>query len=236
MKIGNLEKLLRENSYPGRGILIGRSEDNRNVVAAYFIMGRSENSRNRIFEKTDDGIKTKAFDPAKLTDPSLVIYRPVRINQGRTIITNGDQTDTVYDFLQKDQGFITALRTREFEPDSPNYTPRISGLIEADGSYTISILKSSDGNPECCVRNFFEFEKPIAGCGHFISTYKSDGEPLPSFEGEPILVEIKTSDSLDVFANTIWNALNDENKISLYTFEKNISTGAVKDIIFNKNN
>jgi len=236
MNKSNLEKLLYDNSYPGRGILIGRSEDNMRIIVAYFIMGRSENSRNRIFEKTDDGIRTKAYDPAKLTDPSLVIYRPVRMTPEHITITNGDQTDTVYDFIQKGENFITALRTREFEPDKPNYTPRISGLIEADGSYTISILKSFEGNPDCCIRNFFEYKTPIAGCGHFISTYKSDGEPLPSFEGEPILVEINTSDGLDAFANTIWNALNDENRISLYAFEKDLSSGAIKDIIFNKNN
>jgi len=231
----NLEEILQGNPYPGRGILIGRSEDNLRVVFAYFIMGRSENSRNRIFEKTKGGIKTKAHDPAKLTDPSLVIYNPIRALGEQIIVTNGDQTDTIYNFLRDGKDFISALRTREFEPDEPNYTPRISGMIEKDGSYSLSILKSAAGDPSCCIRSFFEYEAPIAGLGHFISTYKSDGDPLPSFQGEPICVDIKFDNNLENFASSIWNSLNDENKISLYACEKIIASGEMSDIIFNKN-
>jgi len=230
----NPEKLLRDNPYPGRGIIIGRSEDNLHAIMLYFIMGRSPNSRNRIFEKTGDGIRTKAHDLSKMTDPSLVIYHPVRVFEGQTVVTNGDQTDTVVEHLQKGQDFQTALRTREYEPDAPNYTPRISGLIEQNGSYTISILKSADGNPQCCVRSFFEYAAPIAGTGHFISTYKTDGDPLPSFEGEPISVSIDLKGGLKPFAEKIWNALNEENKISLYAREIDLSTSLSEEIILNK--
>jgi len=231
----DISKLLADNPYPGRGIIIGRSEDNQRAVMLYFIMGRSENSRNRIFEKTDDGIRTKAHDPAKLTDPSLVIYNPVRVLDRQTIVTNGDQTDTITRFLKEGNDFRSALRTRQYEPDAPNYTPRISGLISADGSYTLSILKSLNGNPDCCVRNFFEYFTPIPGLGHFISTYQTDGDPLPSFEGEPITVDIKITDGLKNFAESVWKSLNEDNKVSLYAREITIATGEISDLIINKN-
>ena len=229
----SIEKLLINNSYPGRGIIIGRSEDNTCAVMVYFIMGRSVNSRNRIFEKTPDGIRTTPHDPAKMTDPSLVIYNPVRFTDGMVIVTNGDQTDTVLEFLKNGQDFQSALRTREFEPDAPNYTPRISGLIKPDGAYTISMLKSSGGAPHC-IRSFFEYSAPIAGIGHFISTYQNDGNPLPSFEGEPVTVDIVCANGIKQFANDIWGALNEENKVSLYACQMQLSDGEINEIIINK--
>ena len=234
MSKNNLENLLRENSYPGRGIMLGRSEDNTRAVILYFIMGRSENSRNRIFEKTEDGIRTKAHDPAKMTDPSLVIYHPLRTVNGHTVVTNGDQTDTIKEYLKNGKSFHMALRTREYEPDAPNYTPRISGIVNDDGSYILSILKSAGGNPACCVRNFFEYPTPISGLGHFISTYMTDHNPLPSFEGEPIPIITSIADGLEAYATKIWDALNDENKVSLYAREITLSTGNVREIIINK--
>ena len=228
-------ELLRENPYPGRGIVLGRSEDNCRTVMLYFIMGRSVNSRNRVFEKTEDGIRTRAFDPAKLTDPSLIIYRPVRILNGRTIVTNGDHTETIYEHYLDGRDFFSAMHTREFEPDAPNYTPRISGLIEVNGSYCLSILKTADGNPECCMRACFEYTQAIPGLGHFISTYKGDGDPLPSFVGEPIPIDICVAGGLEVFAKSVWNALNDENKVSLYARETVIATGDVDEVLYNKN-
>ena len=182
MTFQTIDSVLTGNSYPGRGIIVGRSADSSKAVFVYFIMGRSENSRNRVFEETEDGIRTKAFDEAKMTDPSLVIYNPVRMYSNDTIVTNGDQTDTIRDFLVSDYTFRDALLTREFEPDGPNFTPRISAIIYGDGKYDISILKSMRGNPDCCCRYFFEYDRPVAGLGHFISTYKCDGNPLPSFE------------------------------------------------------
>ena len=212
-----LAKLLRENSYPGRGIVIGRSEDGRHAVIAYFIMGRSENSRNRIFTEDGEGIRTQAYDPAKLTDPSLIIYAPVRVlhRDGRmmTIVTNGDQTDTVYDGLSQGLDFSQALRSRTFEPDGPNYTPRISGLVEGL-SYTLSILKSADGDPSSVRRYTFEYPEPLAGQGHFIHTYRCDGNPLPSFEGEPEPVAIRGG--IDAFSREIWESLNEDNRVSLF--------------------
>ena len=179
----DLSALLKGNAYPGRGVLLGRSEDGKSAVIAYFIMGRSENSRNRIFVETEDGIRTQAFDPAKMTDPSLIIYHPVRRIADEdgitTIVTNGDQTDTLRDFMLEGESYVEALNTREFEPDGPNYTPRISGMVRPDGSYRLAILKSADGNPACCRRFFYEYDAPIAGQGHFISTYQTDGDPLP---------------------------------------------------------
>ena len=185
MKTLDLSALLRENAYPGRGIVLGKTADGTKAAIAYFIMGRSENSRNRIFEVTEDGIRTKAFDESKMTDPSLIIYHPVRVVGDDLVVTNGDQTDIVRDYLLEGRVFAEPLKTREFEPDSPNYTPRISGLVHADGSYALSILKSADGNPASCRRQFFGYENPLAGQGHFIHTYMGDGNPLPSFEGEP---------------------------------------------------
>lgn len=237
MKPISLEKDIASTTYPGRGIVIGRSADGKKAVIAYFIMGRSENSRNRVFVETEDGIRTQAFDPSKLVDPSLIIYAPVRKFGNTTIVTNGDQTDTVYDLMKEGQTFEQSLRTREFEPDGPNYTPRISGIVEiADGkmSYSMSILKSADGNPDCCERYTFSYDKPIAGLGRFIHTYMSDGNPLPSFEGEPTLVEID-NDDLDTFADKVWNALNADNKVSLYVSYIDIETGNSESKIINKN-
>ena len=233
--IYNINELLRNNPYPGRGIVIGCGEDGSRAVILYFIMGRSVNSRNRVFDKTGDGIRTKAYEPALLTDPSLVIYRPVRVLSGRTIVTNGDQTDTIFEYILNGRGFHDALLTREYEPDAPNYTPRISGLVEPDGSYCLSILKTADGSPKCCLRGFYEYSAPIPGLGHFISTYKEDGDPLPAFEGEPVPVGISTENGIGGLAKTVWESLNAENKVSLYALEIDIATGKRSDLIINKN-
>ena len=190
MQIQDLRAVLRDNTYPGRGIVLGKSADGQKAVIAYFIMGRSENSRNRIFVEEDGGLRTQAFDPAKLKDPSLVIYWPVRKFGAATIVTNGDQTDTIYEFLAAEKTFEEALRMRTFEPDPPILTPRISGLVHKDGSYRLSILKSANGNAESTQRFFYEYPQPVAGEGHFIHTYLGDGNPVPSFEGEPELVRI----------------------------------------------
>ena len=233
----SLEKDIASTTYPGRGFVIGRSADGAKAVIAYFIMGRSENSRNRVFVETEDGIKTQAFDPSKLVDPSLIIYSPVRVLGNKTIVTNGDQTDTIYDLMNQQMTFEQSLRTREFEPDGPNYTPRISGIVKcSDGNmnYAMSILKSADGNPDCCERYTFSYDKPIAGLGRFIHTYMGDGNPLPSFEGEPTLVEIG-NDSLDEFADKIWNALDADNKVSLFVRYIDIATGKSESKIINKN-
>lgn len=211
----DINAYLSSNPYPGRGILLGRSADGGRAVVAYFIMGRSENSRNRIFERTADGIRTRAFDESKMTDPSLIIYHPVRVVDGTTIVTNGDQTDTVANAFRQGGGWVRALRTRAFEPDAPNYTPRISGMVRPDGSYRLSILKSAAGDPACCQRFFFEYDRPIAGQGHFISTYRTDGDPLPSFEGEPLAVALADQD-LKSFGDRLWESLHPENKVSLY--------------------
>ncbi len=232
MKLHNLANELSENAYPGRGIVIGKSGDGRHMVIAYFIMGRSENSRNRVFVTDGEGIKTQAFDPAKLTDPSLIIYSPVRVLDGKTIVTNGDQTDTVYDFLAQGKTFEDALRTRTFEPDEPNFTPRISGLVEG-GNYKLSILKSAGGDPSSAQRFFFEYTSPLAGQGHFIHTYRCDGNPIPSFEGEPTPVAI--SGDIDQFTQTVWNNLNPDNKVSLFTRFIDLSTGETATRILNKN-
>ena len=233
MKIFDLAKLLSENSYPGRGIVVGRSADDKHAVIAYFIMGRSKNSRNRVFTETPDGIRTEAFDPSKMVDPSLIIYHPVRVYEGATIVTNGDQTDTVRDGLAAGKSYIEALRTRQFEPDGPNYTPRISAVVEPDGAYEISILKSFDGDPACNKRFFFEYDAPRAGIGHFIHTYMTDGSPLPSFEGEPETVRIQGD--LAQFTEMIWTNLNEDNKVSLYTSFIDLETGEAETMICNKN-
>ena len=236
MEMISLAQELRENSYPGRGIILGRSEDGKKAVAAYFIMGRSENSRNRIFAEDGDGIRTQAFDPMKLTDPSLIIYAPVRVLGNKTIVTNGDQTDTVYECMKKGMTFEESLRTREFEPDAPNYTPRISGIMEIeDGvySYSLSILKSSQGNPEACNRYTFSYENCPAGEGHFIHTYQCDGNPLPSFEGEPRLVAVPND--IEKFSNMLWLNLNEENKVSLFVRYIDIAAGSYETRIINKN-
>ena len=233
MELLNLSSLLASNPYPGRGIMLGRSADNKKAVAAYFIMGRSENSRNRIFEATEDGIRTRAFDESKMTDPSLIIYHPVRVVDGTTIVTNGDQTDTVADAFRSGGSWVRALRTREFEPDGPNYTPRISGMVRPDGSYRLAILKSADGNPACCRRFFYEYDAPIAGQGHFISTYQTDGDPLPSFEGEPRTVELG-DETAAALADRLWNSLNADNKVSLFVRTIDLTTGQTDTAIKNK--
>lgn len=236
MEMISLAQELQENVYPGRGIVLGRSEDGTKAVAAYFIMGRSENSRNRIFVEEGEGIRTQAYDPSKLTDPSLIIYAPVRVLGHRTIVTNGDQTDTVYEGMEKGLTFEQSLRSREFEPDAPNYTPRISGLMELENggySYSLSILKSNNGDPACCNRYTFSYENCAAGEGHFIHTYLHDGNPLPSFEGEPKLVAIP--DDMEKFTNMLWNNLNPENKVSLFVRYIDIATGRYETVIKNKN-
>ena len=229
----DLKAYLSQNPYPGRGILLGRSADNTKAVIAYFIMGRSENSRNRIFETTEDGIRTKAFDESKMVDPSLIIYHPVRVVEGTTIVTNGDQTDTVADAFRSGTGWVRALRTREFEPDGPNYTPRISGMVRPDGSYRLSILKSADGDPACCQRFFFEYDAPIAGQGHFISTYETDGNPLPSFQGAPKTAAVG-SESLKDFGDGLWESLNADNKVSLFVRYIDRKSGETESLIYNK--
>ncbi len=236
MKRLSLEQELKGNSYPGRGIIIGKSPDGRYAVTAYFIMGRSENSRNRIFVEEGAGIRTQAFDPSKLRDPSLIIYAPVRVLGNKTIVTNGDQTDTIYELMDRQQTFEQALRTREFEPDAPNYTPRISGILHVENgtyNYAMSILKSSNGNPKGCNRYTFAYENPATGEGHFIHTYQGDGEPLPSFFGEPKLVEV--GDDMEDFTNLLWESLNQENKVSLFVRYIDIATGSYKSRIVNKN-
>lgn len=236
MKMISVSKELQENSYPGRGIIIGKTKDGSKAVTAYFIMGRSENSRNRVFVTEDEGIRTQAFDPSKLSDPSLIIYAPVRVLGNFTIVTNGDQTDTVYDGMKQGMSFEESLRSREFEPDAPNYTPRISGLLHVENgsfNYAMSILKSNNGNPDQCNRYTFAYSNPLNGEGHFIHTYMGDGNPLPSFEGEPELVEI--SDSIDEYTDMLWNSLNQDNKVSLFVRYIDIATGKYESKIVNKN-
>ncbi len=235
MNIRNLYRELADNPYPGRGIVLGRSADNQYAVIAYFIMGRSENSRNRIFSVTDDGIRTEAFDESKMEDPSLIIYHPVRYFQGKTIVTNGDQTDTIWEHLKQGNCYRHALLTRTFEPDAPNYTPRISGVVLPNGAYKMSVIKSLNGDSDCCCHYFFEYDKPLAGKGHFIHTYMGDGNPLPSFEGEPELVAIDAPDA-DSFANALWSSLNADNKVSLFVRYINLKTRETSDVIINKHN
>ena len=237
MEKRSLKQELESNAYPGRGIILGRSEDAGKAVAAYFIMGRSENSRNRIFVEDGDGIRTQAYDPSKMTDPSLIIYAPVRVLGNKTIVTNGDQTDTIYEGMDHQMTFEQSLHTRTFEPDGPNYTPRISGIMHIEGgsyNYALSILKSSDGNPASCQRFSFAYEAPLAGEGHFIHTYMHDGNPLPSFEGEPKRVEIKGG--IDEFTALVWNSLNEENKVSLFVRFIDIAAGSWETRIVNKHN
>ncbi len=236
MQIKSIERELKNNAYPGRGIIIGKSEDGKSAVAAYFIMGRSANSRNRVFVEDGDGIRTQAFDPSKLEDPHLIIYAPVRVLGNKTIVTNGDQTDTVYDLMNRQQTFEQALRTREFEDDAPNYTPRISGIIKTDDggfNYAMSIIKSANGDPSSCRRYLFSYNNPVAGHGHFIHTYMGDGNPLPSFEGEP--EEISIPNSCEEFAELLWNSLNEDNKVSLFVRYINLDTNKTETKIINKN-
>ncbi len=236
MKAISLAQELSTNTYPGRGIVIGRTPDGTKAVTAYFIMGRSQNSRNRIFVTDGDGIRTEAYDPSKLEDPSLIIYAPVRVLGNKTIITNGDQTDTIYEGMDHQMTFEQSLRARTFEPDAPNYTPRISGILHIESgayNYAMSILKSNNGDPDSCHRYTFAYENPKAGEGHFIHTYMQDGNPLPSFEGEPKLVSML--DDMDAFTDLLWSNLNEENKVSLFVRYIDIATGAYETKIVNKN-
>ncbi len=236
MNMISLKDDLKNNSYPGRGIVIGRTPDGKKAITAYFIMGRSENSRNRVFVEAGEGIRTQAFDPAKLTDPSLIIYTPVRVMGNKTIVTNGDQTDTIYEGMDIQLTFEQSLRCRKFEPDSPNYTPRISGIMHREGggfNYAMSILKSDNGNPDSCNRYTFAYENPLAGEGHFIHTYMHDGNPLQSFEGEPKLVE--TLDDIEEYTAMIWESLNKDNKISLFVRYIDVVSGDYETRIVNKN-
>lgn len=235
MQIVDLAEELRSNSYPGRGIVIGKTPDGTKAVAAYFIMGRSSNSRNRVFVEDGEGIRTQAFDPSKLEDPSLIIYAPVRVLGNQTIVTNGDQTDTIYEGIKRQMTFEQSLRSREFEPDAPNFTPRISGIMHIEGGnyhYAMSILKSSNGSPEGCSRYTFAYDNPAAGEGHLIHTYLHDGDPLPSFEGEPKRVRIP--DSMEEFTRTLWDHLNEDNKVSLFVRYIDIATGAYETKLVNK--
>nr|WP_288555766.1 IMP cyclohydrolase [uncultured Mediterraneibacter sp.] len=236
MTMLSIEQELKGNAYPGRGIIIGKSEDGTKAVTAYFIMGRSENSRNRIFVEDGEGIRTQAFDPSKLTDPSLIIYAPVRVLGNKTIVTNGDQTDTIYEGMDHQMTFEQSLRSREFEPDAPNYTPRISGIMHVEHgayNYAMSILKSDNGNSDSCLRYTFAYENPQAGEGRFIHTYQCDGNPLPSFAGEPKKITI--SGEIDAFTDLLWNSLNEENKVSLFVRYIDIASGVYETRIVNKN-
>ena len=236
MQLHSIAQELSGNTYPGRGIILGRSADGRYAIAAYFIMGRSENSRNRVFVEDGDGIRTEAFDPSKMVDPSLIIYSPVRVLGNKTIVTNGDQTDTIYEGMDKQLTFEQSLRSREFEPDAPNYTPRISGILHVEGgkfNYAMSILKSNNGDPDSCLRYTFAFNNPKAGEGRFIHTYIGDGSPLPSFEGEPTPVEIPEG-CINCFTKLVWNNLNEDNKVSLFVRFIDLETGETETCIVNK--
>ena len=237
MKPVDLFDTLSHNAYPGRGIVLGRSADGLSAVIAYFIMGRSENSRNRVFTPSKGGIITEAHDPAKMVDPSLIIYAPVRVaGEQTTIVTNGDQTDTVAAFLEAGGTFEEALRTRTFEPDAPNFTPRISGLMAAGNgvmSYRLSILKSNGGDPDSALRFFYEYPQPKPGEGHLIHTYAGDGNPLPSFEGEPTLLDIGSA-QIDSFSLSLWNALDMENRVSLFVRTIDLTDGHTDTRIINQ--
>ena len=236
MEMRSMAEELRNNAYPGRGIVLGRTPDGKKAAAAYFIMGRSSNSRNRVFVEDGDGIRTQAFDPSKLEDPSLIIYAPVRVLGNKTIVTNGDQTDTIYEGMDRQMTFEQSLRSREFEPDGPNYTPRISGIMHIENgryNFAMSILKSAEGRPESCQRYTFAYENPVPGEGRFIHTYQHDGNPLPSFAGEPKRVEIP--DSLDAFTDLLWENLNEDNKGSLFVRYIDIASGTWETRIVNKN-
>ena len=231
----NLNEYLAANEYPGRGIAVAKAPDGRQMFIGYFIMGRSENSRNRVFDPVPErgGICTMAADPAKLEDPSLIIYNPV-LTLGKThIVTNGDQTDTIVDYLKQGKSYFEALRTRQFEPDAPNYTSRISGVVNPDGSYSLSILKNFTSDRTANKRFFYEYDKPVAGLGHFIHTYQCDGDPLPPFRGEPKCIRIELP--IHEFTNLLWNSLNEQNKVSLFVRYVDLETGEVEQEIRNKN-
>ena len=236
MVLKNLAEEIGSTSYPGRGIVIGRTPDGKKAAIAYFIMGRSSNSRNRVFVTDGEGIRTEAFDPSKLEDPSLIIYAPVRVLGSDTIVTNGDQTDTIYENMEQGDTFEESLRNREFEPDAPNFTPRISGIVHTEAGYTyeMSILKSDNGDPDQCLRFTFSYDNPKAAEGHFIHTYMGDGNPLPSYEGEPTRVTIPTDD-LDEFTDIVWKSLNEDNKVSLFTRFIDVESGKYETRIINKN-
>ena len=236
MKTQQLQTLLSQNSYPGRGIVIGRCSGGRHAIIAYFIMGRSANSRNRIFVEDGEGIRTKAFDESRMEDPSLIIYAPVRVLGNKTIVTNGDQTDTIYEGMDRQMTFEQSLRQRTFEPDAPNYTPRISGivhLVDHTYNYALSILKSDDGDPSSVNRFTFAYDNPKAGEGRFLHTYQSDGDPLPSFTGEP--VKVRLEGDIDSFTNMLWENLNEDNKVSLFVRYIDIESGEYESRIINKN-
>lgn len=236
MKAIDIYEELRENPYPGRGIVIGKSADGKSAAVAYFIMGRSSNSRNRVFVEDGNGIRTQAFDPSKMEDPHLIIYAPVRVLGNKTIVTNGDQTDTIYELMNQQMTFEQSLRTREFEDDAPSFTPRISGIIktgDGDFNYAMSILKSDDGNPSSCLRYTFSYNAPVAGEGRFIHTYKEEGNPLPSFEGEPKKVAIPND--IDEFTNGLWTSLNEDNKVSLFVRFIDLESENAETRIVNKN-
>lgn len=233
LEIQTVKTLLGANTYPGRGIILGRSDCGRKAVIVYFIMGRSENSRNRIFVETADGIKTEAHDPSKMTDPSLIIYHPVRRARGCTIVTNGDQTDTVFEALLRGHSYRRALLFRTFEPDAPNYTPRISGLMLPNGDYRLSILKSAGGDPDSVNRFFYEYDASKPGIGHLIHTYRCDGDPIPSYEGEPAPVAV--SGDAGAYARLVWDALDAKNRVSLFTRSIDLADGTTENVVINKN-
>lgn len=242
MKIESLFDYLAGNSYPGRGIVTGVTSDGKFAVSAYFIMGRSENSRNRVFVEDGRGIRTQAFDPSKMKDPSLIIYAPVRVIKTAggtdTVVTNGDQTDTAYDGMSKGLTFEQSLRSRTFEPDGPNYTPRISSVLHIDSGkfcYEMSILKSDMGDPESSNRYTFSYENPKKGVGRFIHTYLGDGNPLPSFEGEPVAVSLDGMNDAKTLADKMWQNLNADNKVSLFVRYIEIASGKEETVIINKN-
>ena len=230
-EIGSLSEKLASNAYPGRGIVLGMTPNGKQSVAAYFIMGRSVNSRNRVFIEEPDGIRTEAYDPSKLEDPSLIIYHPVREVGRGLIVTNGDQTDTILEYLERGLPMKQALRTQEFEPDGPNWTPRISGLLSPDGSYKLSILKSADAEGSACARQTFEYPA-LPGLGHFLHTYVCDGNPIPTFQGEPERVAIEGD--IDTFTAQLWDNLNADNKISLFVRFTDLKTRAYQQRILNK--
>ena len=235
-EIKSMEDRIKGNSYVGRGIVLGKSEDGKKAVAAYFIMGRSENSRNRIFLEEGENVMIKPFDESKVEDPSLIIYYPLRKHENKLIVTNGDQTDTVYNFIKEGKSFEDGLNTREFEPDGPNWTPRISGMIEfdekGDFTYKMSILKAADSEGTACNRYYFNYNG-LAGLGHFIHTYVQDGTPIPTFQGEPERVRIP--DDIDTFTDEIWTNLDESNRISLYVRYTDLETGEVENRMINKN-
>ena len=237
MKVTSIANELNSLAYHGRGIIIGKSADSKKAVTAYFIMGRSVNSRNRVFVAEGDAMRTKAFDESKMVDPHLIIYYPVRVLGSKTIVTNGDQTDTIYNLMDKQMTFEQALRTREFEDDKPNFTPRISGIIrrETEGMhFALSILKSAEGDDSSCERFTYAYSNPVAGRAKFIHTYNGDGDPLPSFEGEPKTLELPDVD-IDTLTDLIWTNLNEDNKVSLFVRYIDIATGEAETRIVNKN-